>query len=233
MNRRVYLKLIFGGFVSVLIAACKKEKKSPIQNQAQPSPLPVKKLVLTNRFPSTVYSNEQLKITWIAEQISSIAIDIRYGNGNWENIAYNLQPNIGEFTISFPPYFAQTGLITISVKGDNIERVSPGIEKWNTFIIDANVETELLTIGAIKQFNINSLDLFVKRENAQEIKCFSALCTHAGCPISFIQTSNKFNCSCHGSQFDTNGNVLMGPASDPLNTFACETIAPEKFRILY
>lgn len=49
----------------------------------------------------------------------------------------------------------------------------------------------------------------------------SLICTHAGCDISqngSVSGQGIF-CSCHGSSFDTQGNVLGGPAQQPLPHF--------------
>ena len=40
------------------------------------------------------------------------------------------------------------------------------------------------------------------------------LCTHQGCTTTL--TNNQFVCPCHGSRFDSLGNVLQGPAADPM-----------------
>ncbi len=45
----------------------------------------------------------------------------------------------------------------------------------------------------------------------------SALCTHLGCTIN--AAPQRFNCPCHGSQFDRTGRVLHGPAAQPLPHF--------------
>ena len=47
------------------------------------------------------------------------------------------------------------------------------------------------------------------------------LCTHAGCSLAKGDLdSTTITCSCHGSQFDvTNGNVLRGPATEPLESY--------------
>lgn len=48
-------------------------------------------------------------------------------------------------------------------------------------------------------------------------KAFSAICTHAGCPVQFIASADEFGCPCHGSIFDgTTGQALRGPAVAPL-----------------
>ena len=39
-------------------------------------------------------------------------------------------------------------------------------------------------------------------------------CTHRGCEVN--ATPDKFICPCHGSQFSLHGDVLKGPAKEPL-----------------
>jgi len=58
------------------------------------------------------------------------------------------------------------------------------------------------------------------RDNAAEgVVCYSAVCTHQGCPVVDWKTENSsFICECHGSQFDpaAAAKVLDGPAPSPL-----------------
>jgi cytochrome b6-f complex iron-sulfur subunit len=52
-----------------------------------------------------------------------------------------------------------------------------------------------------------------------KMRAISAQCTHAGCTVQW-QEKGEFDCPCHGSRFDINGKVLLGPATEPLPTFA-------------
>lgn len=45
----------------------------------------------------------------------------------------------------------------------------------------------------------------------------SLVCTHLGCTIQ--ANDSGFNCPCHGSQFDSEGNVTGGPAPRPLEWY--------------
>jgi Rieske Fe-S protein len=41
-------------------------------------------------------------------------------------------------------------------------------------------------------------------------------CTHLGCPQKWNADGKAFECPCHGSVFDMEGNVTRGPATRPL-----------------
>jgi cytochrome b6-f complex iron-sulfur subunit len=55
-------------------------------------------------------------------------------------------------------------------------------------------------------------------ENSAAIKDFAlnAICTHLGCVVPWSAADNKFMCPCHGSQYDSDGAVVRGPAPLPL-----------------
>lgn len=46
-------------------------------------------------------------------------------------------------------------------------------------------------------------------------KGFAARCTHAGCALSTV-VDGAAVCACHGSRFGMDGEVLRGPAVEPL-----------------
>ncbi len=50
--------------------------------------------------------------------------------------------------------------------------------------------------------------------DSKEIASFglNAICTHLGCVVPWNVAENKFMCPCHGSQYDSNGKMVRGPA---------------------
>ena len=69
----------------------------------------------------------------------------------------------------------------------------------------------------------NELDtsgMLLYRQSESTVKVYSRNCTHAGCPIGGFSSSGISSCQCHGSMFDTNGNVVNGPAATPLNQYS-------------
>ena len=47
----------------------------------------------------------------------------------------------------------------------------------------------------------------------------STRCAHLGCPVRYIQASQKFVCPCHGGIYDAQGKVAGGPPVRPLDRF--------------
>ena len=78
----------------------------------------------------------------------------------------------------------------IASKGDNTRNLVQGLNGDPTYL--------LVEDNTIKNFGLN------------------AICTHLGCVVPWNYAENKFMCPCHGSQYDTNGKVIIGPAPLPL-----------------
>jgi glycine/D-amino acid oxidase-like deaminating enzyme/nitrite reductase/ring-hydroxylating ferredoxin subunit len=56
----------------------------------------------------------------------------------------------------------------------------------------------------------------VFRDQSGLLSAVSATCTHLGCVVAFNDAERTWDCPCHGSRFATDGAVLHGPATDPL-----------------
>lgn len=56
----------------------------------------------------------------------------------------------------------------------------------------------------------------VYRDLEGGLHAVSARCTHLGCLVRFNAAETSWDCPCHGSRFDVDGNVLEGPAVNAL-----------------
>jgi thiosulfate dehydrogenase [quinone] large subunit len=55
---------------------------------------------------------------------------------------------------------------------------------------------------------------------------FSAVCTHAGCPVQYDSANVQFVCPCHGGVYDAQtGKVLQGPPPAPLPSIPVQVVA--------
>ena len=50
-------------------------------------------------------------------------------------------------------------------------------------------------------------------------KAFTSICTHQQCTVADF-SGGLINCPCHGSQYDTTGKNVAGPAPSPLREYA-------------
>lgn len=56
----------------------------------------------------------------------------------------------------------------------------------------------------------------VKQSDGQ-VTAYSPMCPHLGCGYTWNKAEKHFKCPCHGSVFDTSGQVLGGPAPRSLD----------------
>lgn len=61
--------------------------------------------------------------------------------------------------------------------------------------------------------------VMVIRSSDTQVLAVSAICTHAGCSMDFDAAQHQLTCPCHGSVFDEAGDVLVGPATRPLQVY--------------
>ncbi len=81
-----------------------------------------------------------------------------------------------------------------------------------------------IPIGSIQQLDRkgqiikDSHDAIIFRnpENS-DIIAFNSICTHEGCSVEWDKTDGNLVCPCHRSKFNSEGQVLNGPARFPLD----------------
>lgn len=54
--------------------------------------------------------------------------------------------------------------------------------------------------------------LVVENDSSLASYGLNAVCTHLGCVVPWNGNENKFICPCHGSQYNSEGKVVRGPA---------------------
>jgi Rieske Fe-S protein len=97
----------------------------------------------------------------------------------------------------------------------------------------------LLTFGAVKSIfkasknsrkkeliinlplneGVNLVENIIVVKTGEQYFAFSRSCTHLGCSLK-REGANSLICPCHSSRFSSNGDVLRGPASRPLDSYS-------------
>jgi Rieske Fe-S protein len=65
---------------------------------------------------------------------------------------------------------------------------------------------------------LNTNNIFLVRGAHNKVTALEATCRHMGCQINWVGADKKFECPCHGSQYNMSGTVVQGPAQHNLYT---------------
>jgi cytochrome b6-f complex iron-sulfur subunit len=73
-----------------------------------------------------------------------------------------------------------------------------------------------LPVGASKLFRFGSQPALVIRTSSDEVRAFSAVCTHLQCTVQYRADLDRIWCACHNGLFDLSGKNVGGPPPRPL-----------------
>lgn len=79
--------------------------------------------------------------------------------------------------------------------------------------------------------NIPSVKLWLSNTNAGVMAIYK-VCTHLGCLYNWDNQEVRFACPCHGSQFQSDGTYIQGPAPRNLDRFIVEIVDPNSGEVI-
>ncbi len=82
----------------------------------------------------------------------------------------------------------------------------PGAERISELALD---DAAIIEIGGQKAG--------AYRDTRGKLHIVSATCTHMGCTVAWNTIEKTWDCPCHGSRFTIKGEILNGPANEPLD----------------
>jgi quinol---cytochrome c reductase iron-sulfur subunit, bacillus type len=107
----------------------------------------------------------------------------------------------------------------VGPEGDfNDETYTPRVINIDPVIGDAGKTTIY-----VRRFN-QGQDKVIEGQDSQPYVAISTRCAHLGCPVRYIQASEKFVCPCHGGVYGFQGQVEGGPPVRPLDRFYTRVI---------
>jgi menaquinol-cytochrome c reductase iron-sulfur subunit len=98
--------------------------------------------------------------------------------------------------------------------------------------VDYSYRPKVLTIES-NVGEVGKTTVYVRKHNEQidgpvkdrydEFVAISTRCMHLGCPVRYIEASQRFVCPCHGGVYEFSGKVAGGPPVRPLDRFYTRT----------
>ncbi|MGB5970190.1 MAG: Rieske (2Fe-2S) protein [Spirulinaceae cyanobacterium] len=125
--------------------------------------------------------------------------------------------SVGILASSLPVVIAACNSETEEAETETSPEAAPTTEglREDGFMV-AGTTAELEQAGYLLQ---KKNDLIVVRSEDNNLAAVSPACTHKGCTVEWDGEAKNLVCPCHGSKFAPNGEVLKGPAQEPLPTY--------------
>jgi glycine/D-amino acid oxidase-like deaminating enzyme/nitrite reductase/ring-hydroxylating ferredoxin subunit len=82
--------------------------------------------------------------------------------------------------------------------------------------VDKVKELAAIPEGEGRVVEYHDKKLAVYKDAGGKISALNPVCTHAGCIVQWNNAEKSWDCPCHGSRYNTRGEVLNGPATWPL-----------------
>lgn len=92
--------------------------------------------------------------------------------------------------------------------------VAKELVKGKTELVDLKLEDIQSGSGDIIMMDGKKVGAY--KDDQGKVYLVKPACTHMGCNVSFNNAESSWDCPCHGSRFSYKGDVLEGPAFEPL-----------------
>ena len=102
--------------------------------------------------------------------------------------------------------------------------ITGGSVNNNTLSITIDASSPLFAIGSATLVQSSLGNFLVAHTALDTFVALTAICTHESCLITGV-LSGLYTCPCHGSQFNTSGAVVTGPAATPLAQKATQFVS--------
>ena len=92
-----------------------------------------------------------------------------------------------------------------------------GVEASVSSVVAAKVGE--VGTNAAKIFRFGSRPGILIHTPQDQLKAFSAVCTHLNCTVQYDGETSVIWCACHNGKYDLNGQVISGPPPRPLEAY--------------
>jgi cytochrome b6-f complex iron-sulfur subunit len=96
-----------------------------------------------------------------------------------------------------------------------------GTVAGSSIVVTIDASSPLATAGSVALVRSGIGNVLVARTSQDAFSALASICTHQNCAITG-HSGQTFVCPCHGSQFDSSGRVLNGPAPSALRQYSAQ-----------
>ena len=97
--------------------------------------------------------------------------------------------------------------------------IPPKVEESTAKTVTLSVKPADVKVNSGEIFSFGSQPEILFRTQANELKAFSAVCTHLSCIVQYRSDVSHIWCACHNGHYDLNGKNIIGPPPKPLEEF--------------
>ena len=125
---------------------------------------------------------------------------ISHGRSEWQDVYHPSRTNI---IASIKNAVVENANVAVNLLGGKLSPLPDSVD---------------VNPGEGKVVEIDGHRAGVYRDDAGQLHVVDTTCTHLGCEVNWNTAEKSWDCPCHGSRFDVDGNVIEGPAIRGLNT---------------
>lgn len=97
--------------------------------------------------------------------------------------------------------------------------IPPKVEESTAKTVTLSVKPADVKVNSGEIFRFGSQPAILVRTPANELKAFSAVCTHLSCIVQYRSDVSHIWCACHNGHYDLNGKNIIGPPPKPLEEY--------------
>jgi Rieske Fe-S protein len=105
--------------------------------------------------------------------------------------------------------------------------VPPEAEESTAHTVTLSIKPQEVKQNSGQIFRFGSQPAILIRTPNDELKAFSAACTHLACIVQYRSDISHIWCACHNGHFDVNGKNIEGPPPKPLDEYVVNVRADQ------
>jgi len=128
-------------------------------------------------------------------------------------------------------WLASLGFLTLNVAGVTYLFTMPRFKEGEFGgLVNVGTASELPEAGTAPE-NMPAAKIWLSNTD-EGVTALYKVCTHLGCLYNWNTQEGKFICPCHGSQFQADGQYILGPAPRSLDHFVVRAVDAQSGEVL-